>query len=142
MVAFVRPCRSTNRPSAVRRRTGAAAVELAVCLPILASLIFGSIEASNSIFLQQALTIASYEAGSVASAIGGDSDTATNQANAVLSAFGIKSATVTITPAVTSDTPIGTIIVVTCSAPLSANTSTTWCLGKFTQTTSFTSSRL
>ena len=52
-----------------RRRTSrraVAAVELAVCLPLLVLLVFGSIETCNAIFLKHSLQIAAYEAMRVA----------------------------------------------------------------------------
>ncbi|MEM6468953.1 MAG: TadE family protein [Planctomycetota bacterium] len=42
-------------------RRAAAAVEFAVCLPVIVLLVFGSIEASSFIFLKQSLSVASYE---------------------------------------------------------------------------------
>ena len=47
----------------VRRsqRRGVAAVEFAVCLPVIVLLVFGSIEASSFIFLKQSLSVAAYE---------------------------------------------------------------------------------
>ncbi|MEO1616032.1 MAG: TadE family protein [Planctomycetota bacterium] len=43
------------------KRRGAAAVEFAVCLPVIVLLVFGSIEASSFIFLKQSLSVACYE---------------------------------------------------------------------------------
>ncbi len=43
------------------RRRGVAAVEFAVCLPVIVLLVFGSIEASSFIFLRQSLSAAAYE---------------------------------------------------------------------------------
>ena len=43
------------------RRRGVAAVEFAVCLPVIVLLVFGSIEASSFIFLRQSLSVAAYE---------------------------------------------------------------------------------
>lgn len=102
-------------------RRGIAVVEFAVCLPILMAMVMGVIEASNAVFLQQGLTSAAYEAANVASAIGGTSTDATTRANAVLAALGIKNSTVSISPTVTTATPIGTTIVVTVSAPFASN---------------------
>jgi len=103
------------------RRSGVAAVEFAVCLPVLGMVVFGVIETTNAVYVQQAITSAAYEAANVASATGGTSATAQTRATAVLTSLGIKSATVSINPAVTAATPLGTTIVVTCSVPLSAN---------------------
>ena len=42
-------------------RSGVATVELAICLPVLSLLVFGSIQATNLIFLKHATTAAAYE---------------------------------------------------------------------------------
>lgn len=52
--------------NAVQKRSGAAAVELAVSLPVLVLLLFGTIESCTMIFLQQSLEIAAYEGARVA----------------------------------------------------------------------------
>mgnify|MGYP003350558911 CR=1 FL=1 len=117
---------------------GSAAVEFALCLPIMLAMTFGVVEASNAVFLQQALTSAAYEAANVASAVGGTSTNAQTRANAVLTSLGVKSATVTISPTVTASTVVGTTIVVTCSAPLSANSIVLGYVGQTTLTAKIT----
>lgn len=135
-----------TRPSAgvrqTRRRSGAASVEFAVCLPMIAALVFGVIEASNAVFLQQALTASAYEAGNVVSAIGGTSASGIVRANTVLAGLGIKSATIAVAPPVDANTPVGTTIVITCSAKLSGNSVTSWCLSGRTFTATYTVPRL
>ena len=42
-------------------RPGLATVELAICLPMLVLIVFGSIQATNLIYLQHATTAAAYE---------------------------------------------------------------------------------
>lgn len=74
--------RSTNR-------RGAAAVEFAVCLPILVMLIFGSIEASAMIFLKQSLNVAAYEASREAIRDGRSNADARVKANAILASRGV-----------------------------------------------------
>ncbi len=124
------------------RRSGTSTVEFAVCLPLIATLVFGVIEVSNAVFLQNALTSAAYEAGNVASASGGTSANAQSRATAVLTGLGVTSATVTISPAVTASTPVGTEITVTCSAALTANSLTFGYLGGPTLTAQFIIPRL
>jgi len=116
------PPSNHRKPTKRRRdRRGAAAVEFAICLPILPVLVLAVIEASNAVYVQQAITSAAYEASNVVSASGGTATDAQTRANSVLNSLGIKSASVSISPAVTSSTPLGTQISVTCAAPLSAN---------------------
>jgi len=112
--------------SETHRRSGAAAVEFALCFPVVIGIVFSSIEISNAVLVKQALTSAAYDAGNVASASGGSSAQAIARANLVLSGFRINSATVTVTPTVDDNTPTGTEISITCSAPLSANSTMGW----------------
>lgn len=109
---------------------------------MLAALVFGSIEASSAVFLQQALTAAAYETGNVVSAIGGTSADGITRANAVLAGLGVQNATIGIVPTIDVNTPIGTTIVITCSAPANVNTVTSWCLGSKTLTAHYTVPRL
>lgn len=132
---------SVIRHRLTRRRralTGLAAVEFALCLPLMMAMTFGVVEASNAIFLQQALTSAAYEAANVASAVGGTSANAQTRASAVLTSLGVRSGTVTITPTVTAQTAVGTTIVITCSAPLSANSIVLGYVGSTTLTARIT----
>jgi len=138
MIAVQNRSKLANEPLRKRSRCGVASVEFAVCLPMLAALVFGTIEAANAVFLQQALTAAAYEAGNVAASLGGTSDDATDRANAVLNSLNVNSATISISPTVIASTPTGTTIVITCSAPLNANTATSWCLGNRTLTAQYT----
>lgn len=103
-------------------RRGIAGVECAVCLPLVMLLVLGTIEASNAIFVQQALTSAAYEGANIASVKGGTTQLAESTAKNVLTTMKISNAKITITPAVTSQTPVGTLVQVTCTAPLKGNT--------------------
>lgn len=107
------------------RRKGAATVEFAICLPLILLLVFGSIEATDAIFLQQALTTAAYEGVRNATTSMGTSATAQTAANAVLTARGVTGATVTVSPAVTPATISGTNVTVTVTAPFNAANSLT-----------------
>ena len=55
------------RPKPVRLRRGTAVVELAICLPVLTLVIFGSIEMCNVIHLKQMLIEAGYEGALIGS---------------------------------------------------------------------------
>jgi Flp pilus assembly protein TadG len=130
--------KSKQRISQNRGRCGAAAVELAVCLPMLCSLVYGTIEMANAVYLKQSLAVAAYEAANVSAAVGGTSTVALSRANSVLTLLNVNSAIVNISPSVDQNTTPGTLIVVTCSAPLGSNTATGWILGNITITTSCT----
>jgi Flp pilus assembly protein TadG len=96
-------------------------VELAICLPILVTLVLGSIEATNAIYLKERLTSAAYEGARSATTPGRTAAAATATVNNVLAQFGISDATVTITPTVSVSTTTGTQVTVSVSAPFSSN---------------------
>lgn len=104
-----------------QNRRGTAAVEAAFCLPVIITLIVGSIEASNAIYLKQTATIAAYEAVKIASGQEGTTAAAEAAANAVLNSRNISSATVSVSPSVDGDTEQGTLITVVVTIPLANN---------------------
>jgi len=106
---------------AARYRNGAATVELAICLPIMVTVILGSIETTNAIFLKERLTSSAYEGARAAITPGQTSAGATTAATNVLTAFGISGGSVSITPTVGTATTSGTQVTVSVSAPFSSN---------------------
>lgn len=82
-----------------RLRRAAAAVELAVCLPVIIILVFGAIEGANILFCRQALVEAAYEASKHASRADGTTAHANTLATDILKARRVNNATITITPA-------------------------------------------
>lgn len=116
------PSSLTRRSTVARRfRRGAATVELAVCLPVLLTLVFGAIEGSNFIFLKQAITVAAYETAQVISDPGGTEAGARARADQMLAARSVDSATVEFTPVTPDLAKRGELVTVTVSAPASAN---------------------
>ena len=67
-------------------RSGTAVVELAVCLPLIFTIIFGSIEACNMIALKQVLAEAAYDGALVALRSDADETAIIANINAVLAA--------------------------------------------------------
>jgi Flp pilus assembly protein TadG len=98
----------------INERRGTACVEAAVTLPLLLVLVFGSIEASNAIFLKQSLTIAAYEAAKAASAPSGTDEFARTRCAEALAVRDITSFTITFSPAnIDINTARGQRIIVT-----------------------------
>lgn len=128
---------STTNRTGVLGRCGVAAAEMAVSLPLLMAMAFGSIEATNAIYVKKALVEAAYEAGNVASSVGGTSNVAVSRAQGVCTLMGVKSVTVTVSPSVTNNTATGTSIKVTCTTTLGANSVTGWVIGNRTLTATY-----
>ncbi len=106
-------------PSSSRR--AAATVELAVCLPVLVLLVFGSIEAASFVFLKQSLQVAAYEGSREAIRAGRTGNAAVDRARAILDSRQVRQATVRF-PAVSPDlAERGQQVVIEVSAPTSSN---------------------
>jgi hypothetical protein len=110
----------TRRRRATKRRAAAAA-ELAICLPLIVSLVLASIEACSMIFLDHSLTIASYECVRVAINFDGTNAGVLARCNQITSQRSVADATVSINPANVASVPRGQAIQITVSAPCDSN---------------------
>ncbi|NND98378.1 MAG: pilus assembly protein [Pirellulaceae bacterium] len=113
-----------RRPSLARQarsRRGVAAVEFAVCLPVLVLLVFGSIEASSFIFLKQSLNVAAYECTREAIRSGSTSQSAIDQAENILLARDVQGFDVNILNGEVSGVDRGDEVIVEISAPTETN---------------------
>lgn len=113
--------RPNIRPKRSLKRRGVAAVEFAVCLPVLVILVFGSIEASSFIFLKQSLAVAAYEATREAVRPGSDSTQAIAQAQNILSTRQVQDATVNVVSGEPAAAQRGQEVIVEVSAPTATN---------------------
>lgn len=106
---------------AQRVRKGAAAVELAVCLPVLMLLTMATLEATDLVFLRQRLVTAAFEAARTATAPGQTSAGGIASGTNILTARGITGGNVSISPTVLSNTATGTQVNATVTAPFATN---------------------
>lgn len=104
-----------------KHRRGAAAVEFAVCLPVLILLIFGAVEACNFIFLKQSLNVAAYEGCREAIRTTSSTADAEHRALAILDARHVHNAQVRIVSGDPAATPRGERVIIEVSAPTSVN---------------------
>lgn len=104
-----------------QRRQGAATIELAVCLPMLILLCFGSIQAASMMFLRQALVQSAYEGAKVAARDEGTNAGAIDAINAVAAGRNIQGLQITFTPSDITSVPDGDLIRVTVTAPSDPN---------------------
>jgi Flp pilus assembly protein TadG len=113
---------ATSRRSPNRRwHRGVAAVELAICLPVLALLVFGAIEATAFIFLKQSLHVAAYEGARSGSRIAGNQAEATARARAILDSRDVRGATITFISGDVESTERGQPIIIEVAAPTNVN---------------------
>ena len=104
-----------------KRKKGTATVELAIAIPLLMMMIFGGMEASNSIFLKQGMTVAAYETAKMATTVGFTTEEAIARGQRALDARGFGAAEITVNPPNVTAVPPGTPIVVTDTAPSDLN---------------------
>jgi Flp pilus assembly protein TadG len=101
-------------------RRAVAAAETALTLPLLITLVFGSIEIANGVFLRQSLTVAAYEGARAVSRSGATNADGQARVQEALAARGITDYTVSFSPTVTESTPRSTELTITVTAPASA----------------------
>ncbi len=113
---LLRRCTQSNR-------RGTATVELAVCLPVLALLVFGGIQACDLIYLKHSLTAAAYEGSLELSKTNSTNANIEARITQVLAARGVTEAEIEILPAGTlvEQTPPGVTLTVAVTAPTRPN---------------------
>lgn len=102
-------------------RRGIAAVEFAVCLPMILMLLIGTIEACSMIYLKQTLSISAYEGIRAAILPDATATSVMDRASAVLVARGVSDGSVTISPADFESQPPETWITVNVTAAGGSN---------------------
>lgn len=113
------PCR--DRRGRRNERRGAAATELAICMPVIVLLIFASIECCSMLFVDEALHVACYESLRVAIQKDGVASDAIVRGEEVLEQFGVAEGTITCQPSDLSSAQGGDTIVIEVEAPCNAN---------------------
>lgn len=119
----MRMCPVTTFWPAFRRpaRRGVAAIELAVVLPVLVVLIFGTIETCAVIFLRQTLCVAAYEGARVAIVPGATAENIQAQVLEILDQRHVVSPSIQIDPPGFDSAPALTLVQVTVTAPVAPN---------------------
>jgi Flp pilus assembly protein TadG len=106
-----------RRPLILCARRGAAAVELAVCLPVIVLLVLGAIEGASLLFARQAMVECAYEAAVVAIRDNATNAQAIDAADSVIKSRRLTGLTLTFEPSNVNTTPRGTPVRVTASVP-------------------------
>lgn len=103
-------------------RSGAATVELAILLPLLVFIVFGSIEITSRLFLRQTAAVTAYEGVRLAARRTIDADSVRQRCLQILEDRRVSNATVEIAPASTAEVPTGGLIQVRIIIPYAGNT--------------------
>ena len=111
----------SQRKRSMRSRRGVAAVEMAVCLPVIILLVFGAIEASSFIFLKQSLNVAAYEGIRESIRVGSGNDEGTTRAATILSSRAVQGFQIEFPNGDASEADRGDEIVIQVSAPTGSN---------------------
>jgi hypothetical protein len=111
-----------SRSHRCKHRSGAAVVELAIILPLLMLLVFGTVQSCNAIHLRQALVTAAFEGSRVVTRDSASREDVIARCNSILDARGVTGYTITITP----NQPLHTIddgenVSVRIEAPIAGN---------------------
>jgi hypothetical protein len=104
-----------------KKRNAAAIVELAFVLPILFTLLFGTIEACAMLHLQQTLEIAAYESARISLVPTSKTKLVQETAERFFKNRNVNEGTITISPSNFETLPIGTNITILVTAPASGN---------------------
>ncbi|MGI9428763.1 MAG: TadE/TadG family type IV pilus assembly protein [Bythopirellula sp.] len=115
---------TAQRRSRSRFCSGIATVELAICIPVLTLIVFGSIQATNLIFLQHAATAAAYEGSLEMAKSNATNASVQARIQQVLDARGVGNTAIAILPVGTeiSRTPTGTLLTLQVTADVPSNT--------------------
>ncbi len=108
--------RSTRKKD---RRKGTATIELAVCLPLLVTIVFGSIQTCRWVHMRESLHVAAYEAGRAVTRQDVTAQEGERRAMELLRARGVENATVQFVPPKVDVLPSGTEIWISITAPIS-----------------------
>jgi len=103
------------------RRNGSAAVELAICLPVILLVVSGAIEGANFAFLRQTLAQSAYEGVKVTVRRGSNPEDGLAAARRVTEARQVRDATFQFVPADPRQAAPGTPVTLIVSAPGDSN---------------------
>ncbi len=108
------------------RRRGAAAVECALCIPVVVVLMIGTLSVCSDIYLKETLTVAAFEGARSAVRRRATPEIAQASAENILNSRGIVNGTVTITPDDFSELRAMDEVTVLVTAPVEGNSFFSW----------------
>lgn len=128
---------STRKPSRRIRRTkrsrpsgrrGVATVELAIILPVLLLLIFGTLEICQRLILRQAAVVTAYESARLAARRSSSADQVVARGEAIMTSRRVTGGRVELVPANLTGVPTGTELEVIVTIPVDGNTAISYVL--------------
>ncbi len=117
-----------KQPGRFRQRRGAATVELAMVLPVMMLLVFGTLEICQRLMIRQTAAVAAYETARLAARRTTTAAQATARGQSLMSDRGISGGTVQITPNNLTLLPTGGELTVTVLIPVAGNTTVNYVL--------------
>lgn len=102
-------------------RVGAAAVEMAVCIPTILLLLVATLDVCGMFKIQQSLKVSAYEGARIGVVPGAESKNVNFQCEAILDAHGVNSYTVSMTPSDPATLAPGDYFTVSIDANFDAN---------------------
>ena len=119
---------SNARRKAKRLNRGVATVELAFVLPVMLTLVLGTIEVCQRIFLRQSAVLVAYEGARLAARSTSSNTDITTRCQTLLTQRRVIGGTVTVTPADVLSQPPGTQVQVRITVPWASNSPTRFVL--------------
>ncbi len=110
-----------NRKGRLRIQGGSAVVELAICLPILMTVLLATTEACNMLHVQQSLKICAFEGARVGTVPGADASNVAFQCQTLLDDHNVQDFTITMDPPDPTALNQGDYFQVTVSADFNSN---------------------
>jgi Flp pilus assembly protein TadG len=107
-----------------RSRLGIEIAELAFALPIMTTLVFGTLELCELLFLKQSLAVASYEAGRLAARSDTTTTDVTTRFEQIMASRRVTGATIQLTPSNLATAARGDHVRIDVTAPVVGNSST------------------
>ncbi len=105
-------------------RSGVAAVELAIVLPLLLTLVLGSMEVCQRLFLRQSAVLSAYEGGRLAARKSSSALQVAQRCEQILEERSVVGAQVIVTPTTFAEISVGDEVSVEIRIPWAANSAT------------------
>ncbi len=125
---LTQPIHPVKRHRRFRQRRAAATVELAMVLPVMMLLVFGTLEICQRLMIRQTAAVAAYETARLAARRTTTVAQATARGQTLMAERGINGGSVQINPPMLATLPTGSELQVTVTIPVAGNTTVNYIL--------------